>query len=113
MTTQGRIHGTIRVELDGMTFDSRREMRRWCILCLRVKAHEITDLRRQVKIALVGRDGPILTPTGRQMHYVADFTYRDLKAARTVIEDAKGYQTEVFAMKKATLAAQGIRVEVV
>ena len=110
MTTQGRIHGTIRVELDGMTFDSRREMRRWCILCLRVKAHEITDLRRQVKIALVGRDGPILTPTGRQMHYVADFTYRDLKTGAEMTEDAKGHRTDTYMMKKAVLAAQGVHV---
>lgn len=110
---QKRVMGARRAEVDGIAFDSRREMRRWCVLQIMVKAREIADLQRQVKIPLMGRDGPILTPTGRQMNYVADFVYRDLKAARTVIEDAKGYQTEVFAMKKAILAAQGIRVEVV
>ena len=111
--TQGRIKGARRVTVDGIAFDSRREMRRWCILQLRLKAKpaEIGDLRRQVKFALHGRDGPILTPTGRQMHYVADFVYRDLKTGREVVEDAKGHKTETYLMKKAILAAQGVTVE--
>lgn len=110
---EGRIKGTRRVTVDGITFDSRREMRRWRILQLRLKAKpaEIADLRRQVKIALMGRDGPILTPTGRQMHYVADFVYRDLQTGREVTEDAKGHKTETYQMKKAILAAQGVTVE--
>lgn len=109
---QGRIRGTKRAALDGENFDSRREMRRWAILQMMAKAKppEISDLRRQVKIALVGRDGPILTPTGRQMHYVADFVYRDLKSGRDVCEDAKGHRTDTYVMKRAILAAQGVTV---
>lgn len=109
---QARIRGTKRAVLDGEKFDSRREMRRWAILSMMLKAKppEISDLRRQVKIALQGRDGPILTPTGRQMHYVADFVYRDMKTGREVVEDAKGHRTDTFVMKKAVLAAQGVRV---
>lgn len=110
---QKRVMGAKRAEVDGIAFDSRREMRRWCILQLRVKAGEIGDLRRQVKIPLMGRDGPVLTPTGRQMNYVADFVYLDLKTGMVVIEDSKGHATDVFQMKKAILAAQGVKVEVV
>lgn len=108
----GRIKGTKRAILDGEKFDSRREMRRWAILNMMLKATppEISDLRRQVKIALQGRDGPILTPTGRQMHYVADFVYRNLKTGREVVEDAKGHPSDTYQMKKAILAAQGIWV---
>lgn len=110
---EGRIKGARRSQLDGESFDSRREMRRWAILCMMAKARPplISDLRRQVRIALHGRDGPILTPTGRQMHYVADFVYRDLTTGREVIEDAKGHRTEVYVMKRAILAAQGVMVE--
>ena len=47
------------------------------------------------------------------MNYVADFVYLDLKSRTEVVEDAKGHPTEVFALKKAILAAQGVKVEVV
>ena len=109
---QGRIRGTKRAELDGERFDSRREMRRWAILnmMLKSKPPEISDLRRQVKIALIGRDGPILTPTGKQMHYVADFVYRDERTGAEVVEDAKGHKTDTYVMKRAILAAQGVQI---
>lgn len=108
----GRIKGTKRAEMDGQTFDSRREMRRWAHLnfLLKTKPPEISDLRRQVKIALIGRDGPILTPTGKQMHYVADFVYRDERTGAEVIEDAKGHKTDTYVMKRAILAAQGVQI---
>ena len=88
----------------------RREARRWAQLLMLQKAGEIDDLKRQVKIALMGRDSPILTPTGRQMHYVADFVYRDRRTGETVTEDAKGFAVEVYRLKRAILAAQGVRV---
>jgi hypothetical protein len=76
------------------------------------RAGEISDLRRQVPFPLNGKDGPILTPTGRQMLYLADFTYADHRLGGiTVIEDAKGHQTDVFLIKKAILAAQGVEVQ--
>lgn len=109
---EGRIKGARRSQLDGESFDSRREMRRWAILCMMAKARPplISDLRRQVKIALHGRDGPILTPTGRQMHYVADFVYRDERTGAEVVEDAKGHKTDTYVMKRAILAAQGVQI---
>lgn len=100
-----------RVEAHGYTFDSKKEARRYGELLILQDAGEICRLERQVKIPLHGRDGPILTPTGRQMHYVADFRYVDWrKNGRIVIEDAKGMETDVFKLKRAILAAQGVEV---
>ena len=46
------------------------------------------------------------------MLYLADFTYADHRLGGiTVIEDAKGHQTDVFLIKKAILAAQGVEVQ--
>ena len=97
--------------LDGVRFHSKKEAKRWAELCLLERAGEIGNLERQVEIPLVGRDGPILTPTGRQAHYIADFTYVDWRLNGVkVIEDAKGAETPEFRLKRAILRAQGVEV---
>ena len=100
-----------RVKVDGITFDSKREAARYGQLLILQGAGQISDLERQVKIPLHGRDGPILTPTGRQMHYVADFRYVDNRqGGAVVIEDAKGFRPKEYLIKKAILKAQGIEI---
>lgn len=96
---------------DGITHDSKAEARRWVYLLALQASGEISNLRRQVNIPLLGRDGPILTPTGRQMHYRADFVYT--RAGVEVVEDVKGWENDVFPIKKAILAAQGIEITIV
>lgn len=104
----GRIKGARRTTIGSRTFDSALEAARWQELRILERAGMIADLDCQVKIPLMGLCGPVLTPTGRQMHYVADFTYRE--NGRVVIEDAKGHQTETYLMKRAVLAAQGYHI---
>lgn len=96
------------ITIDGIRFDSKKEGRRWAQLQLLQRAGEISGLERQVKIALMGRDGPILTPTGRQAYYVADFTYWE-KGVQ-IWDDAKGFRTPEYLLKRAILAAQGIEI---
>ena len=108
-----RVRGALRVTVDGMTFDSKAEAERWAQLRLLEQAGEIAELRRQVPIGLEGRDGPILTDSRkRQRTYVADFVYFDCALGVTVIEDRKGYPTEVFKLKRAILEAQGVRLRI-
>ena len=104
-------YGNKRVTVAGIKFDSQREASRWASLCKLQEAGEISNLERQVRIPLIGRDGPILTPTGRQLFYVADFTYVDwaLKGAK-IIEDSKGMETDIFKLKRAILKAQGVEI---
>lgn len=106
---QGRIKGTVRTRVGDRWFDSALEASRYAELLLLEKAGQIGDLQCQVKIALMGQDGPVLTPTGRQMHYRADFTYRDQTGAE-IIEDAKGFRTEQYRIKRAILNAMGFTI---
>lgn len=97
------------VEVDGITFPSKKEARRWASLSTLAEFGEITDLRRQVRIELFGQRGPIRTPTGKPMVYIADFVYTD-NDGETVIEDAKGHPSDVYLIKRAILAAMGVTV---
>ena len=58
-----------------------------------------TDLQRQVKYVLLpsqkDRSGKIIE---KQLAYIADFVYR--QDGRTVVEDAKGFRTEVYKIKR-------------
>jgi hypothetical protein len=107
---QQRVAGARRHTVDGFNFASRREARRYRNLRLMQLAGEISELELQVPIELQGQDGPILTPTGKPMRYIADFRYRDRQTGAFVLEDAKGFPTEVFTIKKAILAAQGVDI---
>ena len=109
---KGRVRGAERTEVDGIVFASKLEAQRWQELRILASVGQISDLRRQVSIVLQGQDGPIRTPGGRPMRYVADFIYRDSKG-HEIIEDAKGHQTDVSAMKVAILAAQGVTVRLI
>jgi hypothetical protein len=103
-------YGSKTVKRDGITFHSKKEADRWSQLKLLEKAGRITNLERQVKIPLWGKDGPILTDKGtRQRTYVADFAYVDwdLNGVK-VIEDSKGFETPEFKLKRAILEAQNV-----
>jgi len=87
-----------RVTVDGITFDSVKEARRWQELRLMERAGEITLLARQVKIELVPKNNLF-----RAVYYVADFVYVDKRTGKTVYEDVKGVRTDVYKLKKKLL----------
>jgi len=103
-------YGAKKATIDGVNFSSKREANRWMELQLLLKGGEIKDLRRQAKIALIGRADMIRTPTGRVAYYVADFIYIDNRTGLEVIEDAKGFPTPEYKLKRAILAAQGVTI---
>jgi hypothetical protein len=94
--------------LDGTWHPSIKQARRWDVLCILQKAGVISDLRREVPVILYGRDAPLLTPKGRQMTWRADAIYQE--KGETIHEDSKGLATQLYLMKRAVLAAQGITV---
>ena len=110
---KGRVRGTKRTVVEGIKFDSKREAKRFSELRQLQRAGIIRDLKLQVPFPLHGKDGPILTPTGRQMRYKADFQYFDVRLNCMVTEDAKGWATDVSKMKLAIMAAQGVEVVLV
>jgi hypothetical protein len=92
------------VVLDGMTFDSKRECNRYAQLQLMVKAGLISDLKRQVSFVLV--PGVKIVSEKRAsppIRYIADFTY--IENGNLVVEDAKGYLTPEYRMKRHMLKA--------
>lgn len=91
--------GNVRVEVDGIKFDSAKEARRWQTLKLLERAGEIRDLRRQVEHELLGGSPPVVV--GK---YRSDFDYEERQGSAwlPVTEDVKGgeaTQTPVFKLK--------------
>lgn len=99
-----------KVTVDGITFDSRKEARRYCELSLLARAGEVTDLQRQVKFELIPSqriDGKVVE---RPCAYVADFVYK--QGGKTIVEDTKGFRTADYIIKrKLMLWVHGIRIQ--
>lgn len=103
-------YGANKAVVDGITFDSRKEARRYSQLKLLERAGEISDLELQVKFILipaqrepdkVGSRGGLVKGKviERECAYIADFTYFD-KHGIFHVEDVKGMKTEVYKIKK-------------
>lgn len=88
-----------KVSVGGIVFDSTKEANRYKELKLLERAGVIKDLRMQVKYELQ----PKFTVSGktiRAINYLADFVYYDCNQRREVVEDVKGFRTEVYKLKK-------------
>lgn len=96
-------------DLDGQSFDSKREARRWHDLQLLERAGLITDLRRQVKFVLIPTQRINGKVVEKECSYYADFVYQH--DGQTIVEDCKGYRTDVYKIKrKLMLEKYGIRI---
>lgn len=110
---RGNKYGASKVTVDGVTFDSKKEARRWQELKILEKAGKISNLRRQVKFVLIPTQrGPEeIGPKGgrkpgkvleKELDYVADFVYEE--DGEKIVEDVKGYKEggayRVFAIKR-------------
>lgn len=94
-------YGNRRVEIDGIKFDSMKEARRWQELRLLEQSGLIRDLRRQVPIKCDVNGEHICK-------YIADFMFEELADVNEwllVVEDAKGFKTDVYKLKKKLVAA--------
>lgn len=103
-----------KITVDGQTFDSRKEARRYKELTLLQQAGKIRDLQTQVKFPLIPAQKDGKKTIERECAYIADFVYRD-ENCRLVVEDVKGYRKggaySVFVIKrKLMLQRYGIRV---
>lgn len=85
-----------KVILDDYVFDSIQESRRYKELKLLLRAGEISDLELQPRFLLqesFKKNGK----TYRKIEYIADFKY--IENGKTIVEDVKGMQTDVFKLK--------------
>lgn len=90
-----------RTEVDGLTFASKREARRYLDLREQQRAGLITDLRTQVEIPCVVNGVTVCV-------YMADMVY--VRDGKRVTEDVKGMRTAVYKLKRRLLAALGTEI---
>lgn len=106
-----KYHNRKTVTVSGKVFDSRREAKRYAELALLAKAGYIKDLKRQVKFVLIPKQRTKKGEAVRECAYIADFTYTDARTGEQVVEDAKGYRTPEYRIKKKLmLQVHGIEV---
>lgn len=82
-----------KVTVDGIRFDSKREAKRYEMLMLMAQTGQITNLELQPAFDLHDKSGAKICT------YKADFRYRNVKGT-TVVEDAKGFKTPIYRLKK-------------
>lgn len=105
-------YGAVRTEVDGITFDSKREAARYTYLRRREQAGEIYGLQLQPTYEITINDIKICKVK-------LDFSYWDTKqhfetGAPQVIEDVKGKDTPVSKLKRKLVEAQhSIKVRIV
>lgn len=114
-------YGAKKTVVDGITFDSRKEARRYGVLKALEQDGEISDLQRQVPYELIPehREPDIIGPRGGHKKgkliesackYVADFVY--IRNGEQVVEDVKGVRTPEYRIKRKLMYDRfGIRIK--
>ena len=97
--------------IDGITFDSRKEARRYQELRLMERGGLIHDLEHQVAFTLIpSQKSPQGRTIERPVTYVADFVYS--QDGEQIVEDCKGVRTPAYIIKrKLMLYVHGIRIK--
>lgn len=88
--------------VDGITFDSKKEARRYLVLKQMEQDGEIKNLRLQVPVELIPSFEILVDGKKRKrraMRYICDFVYDEVNGT-TIYEDVKGKKTDVYAIKK-------------
>lgn len=109
-----RKYNNRKIIVDGITFDSKKEAKRYQELKMLERAGAIHDLQRQVKYVLISaqyeRTGEVYTKGNnkgkpkkgrlieRECAYYADFVYTE--NGKTVVEDTKGVKTPEYIIKR-------------
>ena len=112
-------YGNIPTTVEGITFDSRLEARRYTELRLLERCGEISDLELQRRYELIPaqyevidtgevyKRGPRKGAPKRRSRcveeaavYIADFVYRDNRTGEVVVEDTKGRYTKDYVIKR-------------
>lgn len=105
-------YGNKKITVGGITFDSRREAKRYQELYFLQKAGKISDLELQKRFELIpaqydtyeryGKKGQRLKDGQRcvekAVFYVADFCY--VQDGQQVVEDTKGVRTKDYVIKR-------------
>lgn len=88
-----------KTEVDGITFDSKAESRRYMVLKLMEDQGTIKDLELQPRFLLQAAYTSGSGKKIRKLEYVADFLYKT-ETGKVVVEDVKGMKTKEYRIKK-------------
>lgn len=86
----------IKAVVDGITFDSKKEARRYGQLKLLARAGKISELKLQPRFDLIVNGC-------KCGFYKADFEY--IEDGKRVVEDVKGMKTPIYNLKKKLVKA--------
>lgn len=95
---QMKYHNT-KTFINGIKFDSKLEAKRYTELKLLEKQGLIKDLTIQPSYELIPSFKKN-NKTYRKTQYIADFSYYDIDLDKTIVEDTKGFKTDVYLLKK-------------
>lgn len=84
-----------KITVDGKTFDSKKEAERYQVLKMLENANIISNLSRQVPFELIPKQ-----KNERAVKYIADFMYVETATGKIIVEDVKGYRTDVYKIKR-------------
>ena len=91
-------YGNKKTIVDGFEFDSKLEAKRYNELKMLLRSGVITDLTLQ-KVFLLQEGFIYAKKRERPITYVCDFYYKD-KQENEIVEDAKGFKTDVYKIKR-------------
>lgn len=92
-------YGAVKTVVDGRTFHSAKEARRYQELKLLQQAGKIDFINLQPEYLLMVKGVKLGV-------YRADFVYLDLETNHAVVEDVKGFKTPLYRWKKKHVEAQ-------
>lgn len=111
-------YGNKKIQIDGITFDSRKEAQRYSELKLMQRAGLISGLELQKEFVLIpAQFETVITKAGktkqvcieRAVKYKADFAY--MQNGEQIVEDTKGFKTKDYIIKrKLMLWVYGIKI---
>lgn len=102
----GSKYKNIKVEIDGIKFDSKGEGLRYEFLKHAQAIGRIKDLRLQVVYELIAKGRTEAGKAIRAMNYKADFVYFNNETGREVVEDFKGKRTQDYINKSKMMKAK-------
>ena len=109
--SQRNKYGNLKCKIDGYTFDSQKEGRRYAELKILMREGIISDLELQKEFELQPAFTDCEGNKVRAIRYKADFTYTDNETGKTIVEDVKSEATRkdaVYKIKKKMMAYKGI-----
>lgn len=102
-------YNNVKVEIDGHTFDSKKEGKRYSELKILEKAGVISHLKLQHAFELIpAQKGGLRKEL--PMSYLADFVYFDNEKGIQIIEDVKGVRDKAYIIKRKLMKLAGLEI---